>query len=112
MVEEGQDAFVYIARDALSLSNKTRCRHPWLCHGTRTQRIPNFRTDTADTEPSGAALPLANARGARRLGVRSHTADSETVGLGRNISTAGNNISTMSREFSGDFLSKAVHIVF
>jgi hypothetical protein len=36
--------------------------------GGQTRRI-QFRTDTADSEPSGATLPLANARSAWRLGV-------------------------------------------
>ncbi|KAJ7811974.1 hypothetical protein B0H13DRAFT_2383523 [Mycena leptocephala] len=39
---------------------ETRRGHPWLCHGARTQQIPSFRTDTADSEQSGAALPVRN----------------------------------------------------
>ncbi|KAJ7867075.1 hypothetical protein B0H14DRAFT_2573021 [Mycena olivaceomarginata] len=36
-----------------------------------------FHTDTPESEPSGTALPLANARNTRRLGVHPHTANSE-----------------------------------
>ncbi|KAJ7300589.1 hypothetical protein DFH08DRAFT_946383 [Mycena albidolilacea] len=59
--------------------------------------LSQFCTDPAHFEPSGAALLLANARSARRLGIHPYTADSETARLGGNISTAGTNISTTSR---------------
>src|SRR4051794_29267956 len=48
---------------------RTRFRHPCLRHGRSDTADSHFRTDTEDSKPSSATLPLANTRSTWCLGV-------------------------------------------